>query len=286
MSEDQMTKRITLSQISRLAARGNLRVDDDQFISRQMLEDFLRNKGMPVNSNRLEQIDFFTPILDADVPEPYQATLAKYRTLATEHGVPATTPVCYSVRAGFTLKKHAPKLGNCKESFQYLQNWNFSDEPTKDCLVFWVPRVINGSTSKTKDKQIKLLADLRTKLKLPAHHMSGFGSIALAAGLILAHFKATGERIPLNQYWVRTDTCGADGVRLDLGGFDAAGLGCVFLVLRRRCPRRRRCLRPGGGGIQTSALVPRFLGTSLASDVPRSFSPEQIHLLGAAFFLA
>ncbi|MFA6131353.1 MAG: hypothetical protein WC730_03795, partial [Patescibacteria group bacterium] len=52
--------------------------------------------------------EYFAPIFDADVPERYKAIVAKYRWLATEHGVLLTTPVCYRVRAGFTLKKHAP----------------------------------------------------------------------------------------------------------------------------------------------------------------------------------
>ncbi len=170
---------------------------------------------------------FFTPIPDTKVPEQHKTTLAKYRQLANEHGVP-TTPVCYRVRAGFTLKSHAPKAGPCYQGLSYLQGWNFPDEPTADSLVFWVPRVLNGSTSKTKDQQRAFLKDLGRKLKLPAHHLSGFGKVALLAGLILAHHKATGERIPLGNYWVRTDTCYAVGDRLGLGYFDAAGLYCYY----------------------------------------------------------
>ncbi len=173
-----------------------------------------------------QESDYFTPLSDADVPEQYQATLAKYRKLATEHGVSAVTAVCYKVKAGFTLKTYAPKLGPCYENYKYLQNWYFTDEATVDCLVLWVPRIIKGSTSKTKNGQIQLLADLRTRLELPAHHMSGFGQVGLVAGLILAHFKATGERIPLNEYWVRTDTCEAEGGRLSLGKFGGTGLRC------------------------------------------------------------
>lgn len=173
-----------------------------------------------------QQSDYFTPLSDAHVPERHQAILAKYRQLATEHGVPVTTAVCYRVRAGFTLKSHAPKAGPCYEQFAYLQGWNFSDEPTSDCTVFWVPRIVNGSTSKTRDQQTQMLADLRIKLDLPAHHMSGFGKVGLLAGLILAHHKATQERIPLNQCWVRTDICLADDYRFRLGCFVGSGLRC------------------------------------------------------------
>jgi len=160
--------------------------------------------------------DFFTPLLDHEVPVEHKDTCAKYRTLATEHDVLPTTPICYRVRAGFTLKHHAPKFGPCHQNFDYLQDWNFPDDPTTDSLVFWVPRLLKNSTSKTKDQQMKLLSQLRTKLELPAHHLTGFGNTALVAGLILAHHKATSECIPLNQYYVRTETCFAGGGRLAL----------------------------------------------------------------------
>ncbi len=181
----------------------------------------------PLSAVPQAQQDYFTQVLDADVPESHKATVAKYRKLASEHGVPTTTVVCYRVRAGFTLKSHAAKAGPCIQGFQYLQNWNFPDEPTVDCLVFWVPCILKDSKNKTKDEQTALLADTRTKLELPAHHMSSFGKVALVAGLILAHYKATkGEHIPLGNDWVRTDTCSADGDRLRLGDFGGAGLDC------------------------------------------------------------
>ncbi|MFH1088978.1 MAG: hypothetical protein V1716_00965 [Candidatus Uhrbacteria bacterium] len=61
--------------------------------------------------------------------------------------------------------------------------------------------------------QRQFLAETRTRLDLPAHHMSGFGKVALVAGLILAHFKITGERISLV---MRTDACDSVGDRLCL----------------------------------------------------------------------
>jgi len=173
-------------------------------------------------------IEYFTPVPDADVPERHQPTLSAYRKLATDHGVSAATAVCYRVRAGFTLKNHAPKAGPCYKNFQYLQGWKFPDEPTTVGLVFWVPRIVDGSTSKTRREQEQILSDLRTKLELSDQHLAGFGKVALVAGLILAHHKATGERIPLDQHWVRTDTCNADGYRLYLGIFDDAGLHCPY----------------------------------------------------------
>lgn len=171
---------------------------------------------------------YLVPLTDAEVPVEHQETLAKYRRLATEHGVASDVPLCYKVRAGFTLKKHAPQAGPCFEGFRYLQDWDFEDEPTRDALVFWVPRLLKDSTWKTVGEQRVLLTDLQKRLKLSKQHLADFGEASLVAGLILAHFKATGERVPPNgPYWVRTNTCDADADRLCLGDFGKHGLRCL-----------------------------------------------------------
>lgn len=95
-------------------------------------------------------------------------------------------------------------------------------------MVFWVPRLVPESTEKTTDEQHANLAALRTRLELPEHHLSKFGSVALLAALVLAEFKRSGDRVPLNCYWVRTDTCDAGGDRLDLGDFGEVGLDCDY----------------------------------------------------------
>lgn len=170
-------------------------------------------------------IEYFTPVMDDDVTMEHQPVLAKYRSLATEWGVPATTAICYLVRAGFTLKAHAAKAGPCVENFQYLQDLKFPDEPTRDCLVFWVPRLVPKSTHRTTDEQMQFLADLRKRMALPEHHLNSFGSAALDAGLILAHHKAAGSQVPLNGLVTRTDSCDATGGRLHLG-WNEAQLDC------------------------------------------------------------
>lgn len=158
--------------------------------------------------------EHFIPLADAEVPEEYLATLATYRRLAQEHGVPETTPLVWRVRSGFTLKSHAPKAGPCFEGFRYTQGWYFKDEPTKDGLVFWVPRLLDGSTSRNPNQHLDLLVGTRRRLKLPNHHLTSFGSVALLAGLILAHLRATGERVPVGAYATRTDTYHFDGRHL------------------------------------------------------------------------
>ena len=157
-----------------------------------------------------------------------KALVAKYRKLATE--MAHFGPVAWLVKAGFTLKTHAPKAGPCYKQFAYLQEkgWDFVDEPTKDCLAFWIPRLAPGSTGKSYAEQLILLGEVRMRLDLPKHHLSGLGSAALNAGLILANFKRVGERVPFDNRWVRTDTCRSDGLRLRLGDFGGSGLYCDF----------------------------------------------------------
>ena len=144
---------------------------------------------------------------------------AKWRKLASDLGY--TGPILWIVKAGYTLKSHAPLAGPCYEKFGYLQDWKFNnDKPTAVCTVFFIPRIV--APKKNADEQLQILAELRAKYDLPAGHLNSFGS----AGLILAHFKRTGERAPLNTDWVRTDTLNSDGNRLDLGGFGEHGLYC------------------------------------------------------------
>ena len=172
---------------------------------------------------------FFIPVKDVNVPSIHHPSLSKYRAGARQHPDPVldTTPLCYRVIKGYTLKEHAPKAGPCHDNFQYLQNWNFKDDPTQDCLVFWIPRLVLGSTAKTVDEQKVHLAGFRQRLDLPSHHCSSFGSAALLSGLVLAHYKATGEQVPLNGLWTRTDSCFAGGNRLGLD-WSSGTLCCAF----------------------------------------------------------
>ena len=168
---------------------------------------------------------FFVPLSDNEVAEKLAEITLNWRRLAAELG--HTGPVVWKVKEGFTLKAHAPKAGPCYENFQYLQDWNIRrDEPTKDSLAFLVPRLVTGSKSKNMEEQISTLAELRQRFNLPEHHLSCFGSASLASGLILAHFKRTGERTPLNGEWTRTDSLDSGGFRLVLGAFGADGLRC------------------------------------------------------------
>jgi hypothetical protein len=168
---------------------------------------------------------FFVPLADNEVAEKLVETTCNWRKLAAELGY--TGPVVWKVKEGFTLKAHAPKAGPCYKKFEYLQEWNIQkDEPTKNSLAFWVPRLVQGSKNKNVEEQIDILAKLRQRFSLSEHHLTSFGSASLNSGLILAHFKRTGDRVPLNGEWTRTDSFDSGGDRLSLGDFLASGLGC------------------------------------------------------------
>lgn len=166
---------------------------------------------------------------DKDVPEQYREAAAKWRKYAASLGY--TGPVAWKVREGFILKTHAPLAGPCYIKLEYLQDWDpKNDEPTKDSIVFWVPRLANGSTSKTITQMEKLRDKLRQRYELPAHHAKSFGSIAFLFVLILAHFKRTGERVPLKTFYAVSDSFHVDGNRLIAGYFDVGGLRCLGWV--------------------------------------------------------
>ncbi|MBI4427252.1 MAG: hypothetical protein HY569_02115 [Candidatus Magasanikbacteria bacterium] len=138
------------------------------------------------------------------------------------HGSPFWTS-----RAGFTLRSHAVKLGSCYQDFQYLHGWDFEDRPTTDSVLFCPPRLVPDSLGKNVDKQMVLLAKLREKFGLPAYFFNSFGESSTLSGIILTNYNQTGECVPLNGLWVRTNTrLRGGGGRLGLGGFSRDGLGC------------------------------------------------------------
>ena len=171
---------------------------------------------------------YVTALSDAEVaaqfPQFVEAT-AKWRAYATAVGY--TGPVAWRVKAGFSLRAHAPKAGPCFQNFKYLQDWRLkNDEPTINSLVFWVPRLAEGSLNKTASEMAALRADLRKKHGLHQHHGTSFGSAALIHALILAHFQRTGERVPLRFNYAATDTFHEVGSRLVAGYFSEDGLYC------------------------------------------------------------
>jgi len=159
------------------------------------------------------------------VVEEAKAKVAAWRQYANDRGY--TGRVAWKVKEGFTLKTHASLAGPCHDNLQYLQNWQLrNDEPTQNSLVFWIPRLVENSTSKNIKQMEAHRAELQKRYNFPERHCTEFGSIALLFALILAHFKRTGERVPLKDYYAASDTLHANGSRLYAGYFDESGLYC------------------------------------------------------------
>ncbi len=159
--------------------------------------------------------------------ERVREVVALWRKYASNIGY--TGPIAWKVKAGYTLKEHASRDKNSYTKLGYLQSWELkNDEPTKDSLVFWVPRLADGSLSKTIPQMEKLRKEYRKNYSWPAYHCTSFGSIALLFALILAHFKRTGERVPLQYLYAASDTFHVDGYRLIAGFFLENGLYCNY----------------------------------------------------------
>lgn len=170
----------------------------------------------------IAQNEFFTVVEDENVPSRLTETYAKWKELAVDMGY--FGPILWEVKAGFTLRTHAPLVGPCYGDFGYMQDWELvGDIPTTDCLVFFIPKAVGVRAS--IDDAIIDLAVLREKYGLPERHCDSFGSAALVSGLILAHFNLTGERFPNDCGMVRTSTIFSRDW-LCVGSFDNRGLYC------------------------------------------------------------
>jgi hypothetical protein len=138
-----------------------------------------------------------------------------------------TGPICWRVKPGFTLKQHSPLAGPCYDQFKYLQDWSLpNDAPTGNWIVFYVPKLVPGSTSKTVEEQVVLRDAFRVEHNLPENHMTGFGPACVHTGVLLARCKKTGIRELPNTY-TRSDTLYSDGARLSVGRFGELGLSCL-----------------------------------------------------------
>ena len=181
---------------------------------------------------RIERETYFSILHDRDVPAELEETASKWRQLAAELGY--TGPVAWKVKAGFTLKTHVPIAGPCHEDLECIQSRELiADEPTRNSITFWIPRLVPGSKEEKPRNHLALLSNLRDRLALPSHHLSSHGSAALLAGLMLAYYKHTGERVPFQNGWVQTSTHLKDGdgsCCLDLSFDPKLGICCSYWI--------------------------------------------------------
>lgn len=187
---------------------------------RRLLTELLLGRDFTeLMPNGTVPFDWFEPFTDQEAIEWYvhcahrkytitQASriIGQYRCLTVRQGVSEAVPLHYLACAGVTLKQHMPMIGPCVQDFKYLQEWEFNDVPTEKSLVSWVPCLTQYSMSKNAKEQLVELGTLRGEMELPDHHLSSFGSATIIAGLMLAHYRTTKEKVPSCGYWVRTDT--------------------------------------------------------------------------------
>lgn len=177
---------------------------------------------------------FFVLLSDAEVHEwlcrhagkdeaGAKRLISGYRRGTSEHEIPEVEPCHVLVQPEATFKGTIPQFGPCVHDFKYLQDWNFPDPPTQECLLSLIPMLLPGSIRKNVAEQRELLAQVRQRLELPEHHLAGFGAVTHLAGAALA-YKAAGRDI-FDGKWARTETCCADSCRLDLF-WGVGGLGC------------------------------------------------------------
>ena len=168
---------------------------------------------------------YVTHLNDVDVPEEFHDAKIAWRKLAIKIGY--IGPVAWKVRAGFSVKLHANLVGPCYRHLDHLQDCEFSNyEPTKDAIVFCIPRMAEGSTNK-KFAQMEVRREkLRQRYGLPAHHCQSNGSISLLFALIFANFKRTGDKSQLQGRCAVSDTITTDGCHMFAGIFGDEGLHC------------------------------------------------------------
>lgn len=165
------------------------------------------------------------PLRDNEVPRRLRPMIELYRQIPTEQEY--LGPRVWGVMNGCTLKSTIPRSGRCHEDFRHLQKWDFDDEPTVSAVVFWVPRLLKGSVGKSRREQLVLLSKLRHNLGLPEHHLTGFGSAALVAALLVAELLFGENDTALVGSSVRTDTRRREGDFLKLGVTPEKLLSCT-----------------------------------------------------------
>ncbi len=186
---------------------------------------------------------WFLPLEDQDAPRRVRGVLEKMRAMA-DHGFGCHAKVIlWKVEAGFTLGT-AVDCGSCYEGWAQDVAEQCPNEATREGLVLWIPAPMPGTIGRAHVDQRMAMGRILTRYKLltgPIYEhgrvreslkremeRSVFGGGALLAGLIHAHEKLTGERMPHG--FVRTDTFHpTTGHSLLLGGMYDGKLRAVWV---------------------------------------------------------
>lgn len=119
---------------------------------------------------------------------------------------------CYRVRAGFRWLDHGPAMGLgsglTRSAFvkpdYFLRRFEGVNDPTEDCLVYFVPRLV-GKWRENGRGNLQELREFRRCFRRPKGPPR-FPSASLTCGLLLAWERDTRQRIAPGLHWVRTGT--------------------------------------------------------------------------------
>lgn len=172
-----------------------------------------------------EEYPFITTLQDDDLTPKQRDIRAKYHFIAKAWPV-----LVYRVTAGFRLKKDAPAFGSCRDDLKYAQNWNFTDIPTVNGIVYCT--VFQDGRGWRASEQKAALRRTAKRLGLPPRHLISFGEASLVA-LIMLHYRKENYNNGINKLLVpsgwhlRTDTLNATGSwRISFNQDDVYGLAC------------------------------------------------------------
>lgn len=119
---------------------------------------------------------------------------------------------CYRVKAGFRWLDHGPAMGLGSELTRsafaspshYLRRFEGVNDPTEDCLVYFVPRLV-GKGRGNRQENLQELKEFRRCFG----HLEGsprFPLASLICGLLLAWERDAGQKIASGLNWARTST--------------------------------------------------------------------------------
>jgi len=162
------------------------------------------------------------------VYEKAVSIVKSWRRYAMDRGY--NGPVCWNVKAGFTLLDHARVAGPCSERAISSLRAGFIDEPTSNSLIFWIPLLVEGSMDSSISQMEVLRNTVRTSYGMSEKHCTSFGSIELLVALIFTHYRRTGIRVPLNGKFALSDSsCSRGEKSLVVSWFGQDGLDWIGL---------------------------------------------------------
>lgn len=178
-------------------------------------------------------MNYIKSITDGEFLAQHQGVIEARRRLAASQEYEG--PIMWEVPEGLSvqdLSQHGPCYENNRE---LVRTWSLADQCLEAGIFFWIPRPLCGSFGLSLADQQRFLDERRQIYGLPATDLACFGPAGVLFGLILAHYRETGEKLLQNSFCCRTDTFDFERARVNVGPFVehgtviAGGLACIPL---------------------------------------------------------